>query len=410
MSGKVCFLLSMLFLSFLQCSCSGDGISGKVVKPDVVEKGDTARRTLLVYMMAENSLDNYAGYDLEEIAAAAADIPSDCRLFVYVDDGSFPTMYQYFRLTDGGSGSSVFHPFSSDVCSSDTVSLGGVLDFILNDYPTEVLDIVMWSHGDGWLRGARNRAPMRSIGIDNGNNSYSNNVTATIEIEELAALLERLPVKVDRLMFDACFMQCIEVAYALRNSVEWIVASPAEIPGNGADYSTLVPAFFNSDTPYGLVDVYLDAYEQELAGAVLSVVSPRKSVHLADVTYGYVNKYFDVSKKREFDDVFAYLPGGKYYGSKTYTSYFDMNAVMQKYLTADEYLHWRVALDEFVVCSASSPRWYSAVCGRALKYDFLNCCGVSMYMPQNFSYSQRFNEDFRTTEWYSAAGWDAAGW
>lgn len=402
------FIFSLLVL-FTQASCS-DAVSGHVVKPDAPEKGDTARRTLLVYMMAENSLSDYAAMDVAEIVEAVPEIPEDCRLFVYVDDRSFPMLTQYFGMTDGSVGNSNYHPFDSDVCSSDTTALGKVIDFILADYPTENLDIVMWSHADGWLRSPLNVAQQRSVGIDNGNNSYSNTITETIEIEELAALLKRLPTKVGRLMFDACFMQCVESSYALRDAAEWIIASPAEIPGDGADYASLLPAFFASDGPEEIIDVYVKAYEGEPAGAVLSAVDTKKMQNLADITYAYVIKYFNIEKKRAYADVFSYLPGGKYTGSVTYPSYFDMNAVMRKYLTAEEYAHWREAYDKAVVYVGSSPRWYSAICGSVIGYDMSVCGGMSLYMPQNNVRNEKFNSDFKTTEWYSAAGWQAAGW
>lgn len=409
MFGRFLRFFSLLLFTFQFLSCD-DGVSGSIVKPNVVEKGDTASRTLIVYMMAENSLSNYAGYDLKEIEKAVVNLPHDCRLFVYVDDASFPTLYHYFRMSNGEAGSSVFHPFDNDICSSDTAALGAVFDYILEDYPTKKLDLVLWSHADGWLRGKQSSAPWRSIGVDNGKNSFSNSSEDVIEVEELAALLGRLPVKVDRLVFDACFMQCVEVVYALRNAAEWIIASPAEIPGHGADYSTLVPAFFGTNGPVKLVDSYIEAYANEYAGAVLSAVRPANVVNLADVTYYYVNKYFNINKNRDYADVFAYLPGGKYFGSTKYTSYYDMNAVMLKHLEPEEYAHWRAALDEVVAYSASSPKWYSAICGRALAYNVFEGCALSMFMPQNYVYMQEFNEDFRTLEWYSAAGWDVAGW
>ena len=209
MSGFRFYILFLLSALFSSC------VKEKVilpVKPDVIAKGDTARKTLLVYMMAENSLNNYAAKDILEIAKAATDIPRDCRLFVYVDDDSFPALYHYFSLTNDDAGSSVFHIFQSDVCSSDTMVLGKVLDYILTDYPTESLDLVLWSHGDGWLRQPANAAQQRTIGIDNGQNNLSNKPIKSIEIEELAALLGRVPVQVERLMFDACFMQCVESA------------------------------------------------------------------------------------------------------------------------------------------------------------------------------------------------------
>ena len=402
------FFLSLLILAVL-VACDRDPVILKVV-PDVVAKGDTARKTLLVYMMAENSLYDYAELDVNEIIQAVPSVPNDSRLFVYVDDRDMPMLTQYFRLTNGEVGNSNFVLFNKDVCSSDTVALGKVLDYILLNYPTESLDVVMWSHGDGWLRTPLNAAPQRSIGIDNGDNSYINKTTKSIEIEELAALLKRLPTRVDRLMFDACFMQCVETAYALRGAVEWIVASPAEIPGDGALYSTLVPEFFLSDGPEPLMDAYIKSYESEYDGAVLSAVRTAAMQHLADVTYSYVIKYFNVNKSREYSSLFSYLPGGKYNGSKLYPCYYDMNAVMIKYLEAEEYAHWKAAFDDAVTYVAASPAWYSAVCGRVLSYDTLSGGGMSVYMPKREYLNDTFNADLRTTEWYLAAGWEAAGW
>ncbi len=404
-----CGVVACFVLLLLLVSCDNEPEQPRV-QPDVIEKGDTARRTLLVYMMAENSLNNFAALDVDEILQAVPTVPRDCRLFVYVDDNKFPQLTQYLRLTNGDVGSSVYQPFDADVCSSDTTALAVVFDCILKDYPTETLDVVMWSHGDGWLRGPLNSAHQRSIGIDNGKNSYSNTVTTTIEIEELAALLEKLPVKVDRLMFDACFMQGVEVAYALRNAAEWIIASPAEIPGDGALYSTLVGCFFNSDGPEDIMDSYVFAYENESTGAVLSAVRSSGMQNLADVTYSYVIKYFNSGKRREYTDVFSYLPGGRYSGLPSYPSYYDMNAIMKKYLTANEYAHWRGAFDAAVTYVASSPKWYSAICGRSIVYDDSVAGGLSLYMPQHYSRNEKFNSDFRSTEWYSAAGWKAAGW
>lgn len=392
---------------FASCSNEPHGLK---VTPDVIEKGDTARNTLLVYIIAENSLDSYAALDVAEIAEAAPQIPHDCRLFVYVDDRSHPMLTQYFRMTNGDAGNSNHVIFTEDVCSSDTLAMGKVLDYILDGYPTKSLDVVMWSHGNGWLRAPLYAAPQRSIGIDNGENSFSNTITKTIEIEELAALLKRLPTKVGRLMFDACFMQCVESSYALRGAAEWVIASPAEIPGDGAMYSTLVPCFFSSDGTVELMDSYIKAYENEFAGVVLSAVRTEAMQHLADVTYSYVIKYFNVDRRREYADVFAYLPGGKYTGTTTYPSYYDINAIMSKYLTADEYAHWREAYDMAVPYTAASPKWYSALRGRAIIYDIYKGGAMSIYMPQRNSRNERFNADFRTTEWYTAAGWREAGW
>ena len=87
-----------------------------------------------------------------------------------------------------------------------------------------------------------------------------------------------------------------------------------------------------------------------------------------------------------------------------------MNAVMERYLDADEYAHWRAALDGAVAYVAASQSWYSEIVYRNIPYDYRSGSGVSIYMPQRRAMNASLNADFRTTEWYSAAGWQAAGW
>ena len=85
MPGRIGAFVFFLLMTLVSCN---DPVFLRV-KPDVVEKGDTARKTLVVYMMAENSLNNYASLDVKEIMEAVPSIPRDCRLFVYVDDNKF---------------------------------------------------------------------------------------------------------------------------------------------------------------------------------------------------------------------------------------------------------------------------------------------------------------------------------
>lgn len=401
-AGVLLFLLVMLVSCDELPDCTP-------VCPDVVEKGDTARTTLLVYMMAENTLNSFAGYDVAEILEAVPAVPSDCRLFVYVDDNKSPRLTQYFRLTNGEAGEVALPVFAEDVCSSDTAALGAVLDCILKDYPTETLDLVMWSHGDGWLPDYARRAAMRSIGVDNGKNNYSDYTTKAVEIKELAELLVRLPVRVNRLMFDACFMQGVEVAYALRNAVEWVIASPAEIPGDGAPYETVVGAFFANDGVTDILNSYKAAYDGNSMGVVLSAAYMPAMQRLADVSYSNVCTYFNSIKKRDYTDVFSYLPGNVrgLYGSMP--CFYDANAVMKKYLAESEYAAWKEALDAAVPYAVTTGGWYSAYLNKNVTVDSLYC-GMSMYMPQTASRNVALNEDFATTEWYSAAGWSEAGW
>ena len=142
----------------------------------------------------------------------------------------------------------------------------------------------------------------------------------------------------------------------------------------------------------------------------MSAVRASEMQNLADVTSLYVSKYFGEDKQYDYSSVFSYVPGGDYTSGRPYPCFFDLNAMMRKILSAEDYFHWRKAYDSAVVKLAASPGWYSLVCRRVLEFDVEAGGGMSAYFPRHDSDNAVFNADFRTTEWYRAAGWQAAGW
>ncbi|MBR2318594.1 MAG: hypothetical protein IKA52_02840 [Bacteroidaceae bacterium] len=410
---KIFFFCSIVALILGCDNFSDDTPALPDIKP--FTKGEKVSRTLLVYLMAENNLTDYLDGDFSEVRLAAYDIPDDVRLFVYFDNSDatrLPALYQYHPY-NGKIVENVVYMFDTDVCSSDVNVLGKVLDVVFENYPTEAFDLIMGSHSDGWIRYQSKSAPSRALGVDNGKNDTSNDITKTIEIEELAELLEQQPVKVDRLMFDACLMQGVEVAYALRNAANWIIGSPAEIPAYGAPYDKMVPLFF--DTAAGVDDImyeYKKAYDNLDYAVVLSAVNTSYMQEFANSTSQNVKRYFGVDNTNDYSGCLAYLPDGVYTSDiKRYPSYYDINAVMKRVLADTDYAEWKAVLDKVVFYRmvSNSKKVYSDIINKYFDIysDFV---GLSMYLPRNRSKNEYFNELFRTTEWYTAAGWSEAGW
>lgn len=408
----------LLFVAALFSGCdefggkgSGNEDSGddSSVLPNIkpFAKGETVSRTLLVYLMAENSISKDLKDDFDEIKNAAYDLPDDVRLFVYFDNSDatrLPALYQYHpynnRLVEN-----VVYEFEEDVCSSDTAVLGKVLDMVFEEYPTKAFDLVLGSHADGWISYQKTSPLNRTIGIDNEKNTYSDVITTTIEIKELAALLERLPVKVDRLMFDACLMQGVEVAYALRAVANWIISSPAEIPAYGAPYDKVVPEFFNATSGVeGIMYEYKKSYDDKVYAALISAVNTSYMQELADVTCRYVEEYFNTNSANNYSACIAYVPGKA-------PAYYDMNSVMKMLLDEIDYDEWKAVFNKAVpyIMVSNSRRVWSNIAKQIVVVGD-DCGAVSAYFPQNKSQNKAVNEDFRNTEWYSAAGWDVAGW
>ena len=401
------FLLAVLFSGVL-VSC-GDlfGFGGNQnYQPQIPQEGDSVRSTLLVYMMAENNLDRFSQYDIDEILMGAVDVPNDCNMFVFVDGVDNPVVLRFYA-NRGVATCDTIHRFENDFYSSDIREMENVFDFIFSRYPTRNLNLVLWSHGDGWVKFHPKTTKSRSIGFDNGENSAAGFPSkASIEAEQLAGLLSSLPMPVEMLMFDACFMQCIEVVYDLRKSAKWILASPAEIPANGAPYHKMVKEFLAKNiNPESLMMSYANEYSEDL-GVLLSVVDCGKVDAFADIMAELVPKYFPSDSTLDTSKYFSYL-----LKHNSYPEFFDIYGVAKTTFSPEDYSVWKEAFDELVVCSYAANAWetvYNYSYKYVTKKDLFG--GVSMYLPMHDSKHSALNSDFRTLDWYSAAAWDIAGW
>lgn len=371
------------------------------------ETTDTARITTLVYIMAENRLATFAASDLKEIKSSATLVPDDCNMLAFVDDAQLPIICRFYNK-NGFSECDTVYKFNDDFCSSDTVAMREVFDIVLEKYPTHSMNLVMWSHGSGWIR-SKSSPVQRSIGVDNEKNSpFTDSYKTTIEIEELATFIQSLPVEVELLMFDACFMQNVETAYALRNSAKWILASPAELPANGAPYNLILEYFF--EEPFdevaveNLMNAYYSAYSQLDEGVVLSVVRCSEMENLAEQT-AIVSHNFSRASNNSYGNIFTYLPGNSYY-----PDYFDINAAMLEYLSPSDYAQWKEALNLAVPYKCASYSWWTDIYRRYFYVAHDRYSGISIYLPQEKVQSQQFNEELTSTEWYNAVGWSSAGW
>ena len=127
------FFLLPLALSvatlFMGCkSDDADGDDGNGIIVDVLEPGDTAARTVLVYMMAENNLSYFAGLDLAEMNRSAATVPDSCYMLAFVDALSNPYICRFYRNAKGFATCDTVYSFGEDFNSTDTIHFNRVLD------------------------------------------------------------------------------------------------------------------------------------------------------------------------------------------------------------------------------------------------------------------------------------------
>ena len=231
------------------------------------------------------------------------------------------------------------------------------------------MGLVLWSHGTAWFP-ANPNSYLRAFGQD-GNDF--------MEIMELADALDGFHF--DFLAFDACYMGSVEVAYELRNTADYLVASATEVIGYGFPYDQMIrPMFSPSADVRGIAEAFYTYYNNmsgEMRSASIAVVKNDELEGLADASRAI---FSPLSDEELWAVPLAEVQPLEYYFQKTHCLY-DMDDYV-KHLTGgqtDTYAAFRDALDRSIVYKASTPQNYFAQTGQENIETF---SGLSVYAPQ----------------------------
>lgn len=382
--------------SFSSCSHSDDDEKQPVYEADA-SMADS--RTVLVYMVAENSLDQYANEDISEMLKGIhnARLKKGDNLVIYVDDAALPRIYcvNGADTTRTLSTLTVEKEYGEELNSSSPSMLGEVIDYVKTHHSADSYGLVLWSHGSGWTPyNTDNLTKSRSFGIDNNRNSGSD-YGSQMDIYDMAEVLNK-KCMFDFIFFDACFMQTIEVAYELRHCTKYLIGSPAEIPGPGADYSTMIASMFKEkDYAKLMVDTYFNTYSDDLLyGVVISAIDESALENFA----AYM-KSVCANNRKAFMDYESELSSLNYFDFRFYyrnnmPDFFDIKGLAQKVLSAESYAVWLSEFEKIIVDCKFTSFWYSGYSGNETVIAD-QCGGVSMFVPFPLRYRSFFNSQFQ---------------
>lgn len=402
-------------------------------KDDTEENEVKADRTVLVYISGECSLWDFIDDDLKEMKAGSQSI-GDNNLLVYVDNattGEIPWLARINKgqITDSVSFTEIakvmnLDPAESlvkgDPYSSEAQVMEGVLRYAFQKFPSKNNDygLVLWGHGSGWL--IKDSIPytamarQKAYGIDNGRNDKqygSADKGKWLNIPSMAKSLSKLP-HLSFIFCDCCNMMCLEVAYELRNVTDYLIGTPAEIPGVGAPYNTVVPAMFEKTTFWkSIVDYY---FKQRAGGfdVPLSVIQTNGMENLANATKTVLkNSASKIGEGYPNTSGLIYY----YYDSSSHQVFFDANDFILKYADTNEYNSWKQVLDKTVIYKKMATSWminknsWPNYYGNYFTVTEEKYGGVSMFVP---TYIQQTtdNKYIQQMQWYKAAGYNEIGW
>jgi len=197
--------------------------------------------TIMIYMDADNNLESDGIDDFLEIATTGSDeninyvIQMD-RIDDYSDSyGDWTDCKRYRVEKDMTPTSENALEHLGEVNMADSNTLSAFIHWAMDTYPAQQYALVLWDHGDGWMRKRERKSNIKGICWDdtNGYEDY-------ISMFDLKTVLDSLPTKPVLVGFDACLMGMIENAYMLKKvGVSVMVGSEETEPAAGWPYNLI---------------------------------------------------------------------------------------------------------------------------------------------------------------------------
>lgn len=290
---------------------------------------DTFNRTVIHYMVADNNLYECSQWDINEMESVwNNDYDGNMVVFLYPLANGYSNGEQKYnpnpRLLLIRRDNNIkqvnsrilkeYNRAELDPC--DPATMRSVINDAMALAPAKSYALNFWSHGSGWIPKGMGQ-PLRSVGIPrtdessqellnslseskidpyrwnpaldatNGATGYtigvSNSYRSELEINELAAALA--PLQFDFILFDACHMACVEVAYQLRGVTKYVIASVAETWNTGFPYEKVTaPMMASTADVSGIARGFFDHYNAMSdiqRSATISVVNTEALPELA---------------------------------------------------------------------------------------------------------------------------------
>lgn len=410
-----------LAAALVAASCIGEKYEG----PDP----DAPRRTVLFYLAGDNDLSALGR--IPELLRAAWTYTGN-RCLIYYDAADAPPVLLSLR----GGCATYPTPFIETLAeypeenSASAEVFARVVEDMTRIYPSDSFGLVFTSHASGWLpegtlarpqaagtavagrdaavgvldASAANAAERgsRSIGKDTAPGTMAGGATE-MELADFAAAIP--DGQFDFIVFEACLMGGVEVAYELRDKTRYIVASSAELLSPG-----FVPIYehgasrllFDTSLPVeqaltAFASRYFDCMNAQSGAyrsATISVVRTSGMESLAALAADLFDR--TTPDPTELNDLQHFDRPGSYGDFPARPRYFDFGEYMTRFAGTDAVQRLDEALRGTIVWKAATPEFLAGYNGFRIDCH----SGLTTYVEQ--AEFPALNEAYRRTAWYGA--------
>lgn len=339
--------------------------------------------TIMVYINGKNNLEDMAFYNFFQMESVGS--TSNVNVVVQLGrtsgsnhtslDGGWTGCRRYL-IEQHVDTDTISSPMLSSTAVCDMGDYNDAIDFFAwakSNYPAQHYMTILWDHGSGWWA----RGPIRSRGI-----AFDDETGHNITTPQMGLIMSSLTF-VDIYGSDACMMQTAEVAYEIKDYVDYVVGSQENEPGEGYQYANFLAAVNASDlTPMAVasaaVQSYIDQYSDQATQSYAITSQLSSLVTLLDVMAAALQNANEHSVvDRAAAETLVYGQYGTIYAERDLAAFADRVAIYTSSAPV------RAAAQAVSAHVRSSLIPYNRTKGSAYAKSY----GMSIHLPDRYSMS-----------------------
>ena len=265
---------------------------------------------------------------------------------------------------------------------SDQRTLEDIFNTAIQAAPAERYAMMVGGHGSGWLPSTTAAKKVtRFIGGFSGQFATDTDV--------FAKALKATGQRMEFVLFDNCYMANIEVAYDLRESTDFMIASTSEIIERGIPYDIIFKYLVGTPDYQLFVQGFKDFYTSYVFPyGALSAIDCTQAERMADVMRR-INARFSIgqSQLQAVQRLDGYSPA----------VFFDMADYVHKLCTDESLLQeFDEGMQRLVPYAQSTPNLFSEISSSAFRVNLFS--GITISDPSLNEMANRKDE----TNWYKS--------
>ncbi|MGM0601305.1 MAG: clostripain-related cysteine peptidase [Candidatus Rifleibacteriota bacterium] len=343
-----------------------------------VQAAEMKEWTLAVFLNADNNLDRFGVEDQEEMSRVGSN--ENLNIVSLIDRERGPAQINYIekdnirKVKDMG-----------ELDMGDYRQFINFIKYVKKNYPAKRYAVTFWNHGSGWKNKNEN-VVVRGISYDDSSNNHITNAQLRVALRESKKILGQ---KIDILNFDACLMQMVEVNYACKDYVKYVVASEENEPGKGAPYDDILKGVKKGMSAEAFARHWVKAFCGSYNGgsqghdeSTQSAIDVSKLQNMVDALNGFAKTSMSGKYARGFSAIFRKVQKYSYpqnidliHFVELASSYFKNDEAMQ---TACKKI--KKAADELIIEEGKTG------------YSTKNSNGIAIYFPHDYVIEPKYKK------------------